>query len=498
MTNPTISSLQKELRIGPSVASRVSQSLDRVRSGSDEIYATPLEAYQNELFKDTMQLVESNADKLDPELKDIEMAQAAKFGPRSIAKPWSERIDSLNAYFDLSKDPDLSKIEQEIANVPRQNLRPTSVNTASTKLKPDTSAGLPFLEKKKFVVRKVAENLSYYLDREDPALLGTRTQEQGKTRNVWMFPIARTLQEMRYFLPLLEFQRERIWRSALRGPEAVDRHIDQIFRSSKAAKRSLVSIDFSSYDASVKPCHQELAFYYFMRLFQLASNSDLEDIRAGVSSIPICTPDGVRYGQHGVPSGTTFTNEVDSVVQWLIGLSSEVVAAFDIQGDDGLYATAHPDVLLRTFSEAGLSVNEEKSVISNHYCVYLQNYYSERYTNEEGIMSGVYPLFRALNRLIFMERWINFSDYEVDGQSYFTIRAFQILENTRNHPLFEDFVKLIYNYDKFKLKYTNSGLKRFRAMERDSRGAGELLSHHYGDVLGKLGNFKVVRLIESL
>lgn len=497
MAYPDSNDLQKKLRVNPSVASRVSQSLDRISAGSNEIYATPLEAYKSELFDRTMQLVENNVDKLDPELKAIELKQAEKFGPRSIAKPWVDRRQSLEDYFELGPDPDFSLIEQDVGSLPLQHLRPASIYSASKVLKPDTSAGLPFMQKKKFVLQKVAETLQYYLDREDPALLGTRTQEQGKTRNVWMFPIATTLQEMRYFLPLLAFQRERAWRSALRGPEAVDAHIDKIIRVSTAAKRPLVSVDFSSYDASVKPRHQEMAFYYFRRLFQPSSYDMLEDIRVRISSIPIVTPDGVRYGQHGVPSGTTFTNELDSVVQWLIALSSEVVDMFDIQGDDGLYATKHPDVLKSAFAEHGLNVNEEKSVISDHYCVYLQNYYSLRYTNKAGVVSGVYPIFRALNRLLYLERWANFEDYDVDGQSYFTIRALQILENTRNHPLFGEFVKLIYDHDKYKLKYTNSGLKRFRVMERSSRGAGELLSHHYGDVLGNLGKFETVKLIES-
>jgi simple sugar transport system substrate-binding protein len=89
-------------------------------------------------------------------------------------------------------------------------------------------------------------------------------------------------------------------------------------------------------------------------------------ILLGALGIGLITPDGVKDGPHGVPSGSTFTLEVNSIAQILIANTFEDIAntEFQVQGDDGAYSTDNPEGLKKHFGEFGLTVNDEKSYIS--------------------------------------------------------------------------------------------------------------------------------------
>jgi hypothetical protein len=264
----------------------------------------------------------SNTNLLTNTLFNIENDNRSKYGPRSLAIPWSDRRSSVLQYFEFSKVknlPDSSLIYG------RGRLRPLKIEAASSYLKSNTNSGLPFLARKSECKESLLSSFSHYLDRRDPCVLFTRTQEGSKTRNVWGFPIADTLNEMRFYQPLLQYQRKESWRSALTGPEQVDRNITRIIMNS--GNRDLLSLDFSSYDATVKTGLQECAFNYISNLFQDRFSDELDYIKFRFNTIGLVTPDGVLEGQHGVPSGSTFTNEVDSIVQFLIAREFDVTKA---------------------------------------------------------------------------------------------------------------------------------------------------------------------------
>ena len=147
-------------------------------------------------------------------------------------------------------------------------LRPLSIEKASLLLKNSTNSGLPWYTKKGDIKQTLVSNFKYYLDRQDPCVLFTRTQEQGKTRNVWGYPSADTLNEMRYYAPLLDYQKKLSWRAALNDPHTVDRGITNLINNAMLSGKKLVSIDFSAYDASVSKELQSAAFDYIKSLFQ--------------------------------------------------------------------------------------------------------------------------------------------------------------------------------------------------------------------------------------
>uniref|UniRef100_A0A2V0R9E5 RdRp n=1 Tax=viral metagenome TaxID=1070528 RepID=A0A2V0R9E5_9ZZZZ len=493
------SALQKQLNISSDVARRLAQTLDRVKEGNSDVLRTPL--FKDMPAEDALSVMDEFMDRqrtqtpLDAELDSLENSQKDKFGPRSIAKPWDERRESIEAYFSPYTGQEITG--PGFAHLNR--LRPISIEKAVGYLKNSTSSGLPYYIKKALVKKRLLRDngMRELLRRKDPCILFTRTQEQGKTRGVWGYPIADTTLEMRYFVPLLELQKKKLWRAALVGPEAVDQQVTELFKRSETDKFQLVSIDFSAYDASIKRPLQALGFGYVKDLFQTSCSTEIDYIQERFATIPLVTPDGIMTGDHGVPSGSTFTNEIDSLVQFILFEKSGVAGDKLIQGDDGLYAVNEPDTLMDYFERHGLKVNTDKSHTSSQFCTFLQNYYSRTYTDGTKLV-GVYPLYRAFNRLLHTERWVDFEEYELDGSDYWSIRAISILENCKNHPYFKEFVKLIAEADRTGLTYSGRGLYNYANMIKQSKGAGELIRNQYGDDVNGLERFETVKILNEI
>jgi hypothetical protein len=432
----------------------------RISSGSDNILINPAfedvsdESATAEIWK----LLDSPL--VNVTLKKIEESNFSKIGPRSIAKPWTERRESLFDYF---------KHEDTTSPLDSSNgrLRPVTPQTAAQSLLSNSSAGLPYM-KPKGVVK--SESLSNY-DKEVgeyACVLYTRTQEGGKTRNVWGYPIADTIEEQRFFLPWLEVEKRFKFRSALNGPEAVDAAITQLL-ASKGQSDSVVCIDFSAYDASISPKHSHNAFSAIASQFQSHYHDDLYQVFRRFITIPVYTPDGEVSGPHGVPSGSSWTNTVDSLVQFAVANGQ-----YDcqIQGDDGVYIVPKSDLssFIERFKTAGLVVNDDKTEVFDEEATYLQRYYSYDYPNSYGHgLGGVYSLFRAFNRIKYLERWTQFGD-AISGADYFALRTITILENCKHHPLFQEFVKLMAHYDGKDLTFSNAGLREYsRIFEAKTR-----------------------------
>ena len=368
-----------------SVKGGVPRLLESVKAGSDKVLLTPFGEQNNpeQLLKDWDKYFQLNHSQMSDELIEIESAQRSKFGPRSIQKNWEERKADVYSYFSDRTLPD-DKIEAIKTVIPiaaklngsTQSLRPLSENNALLYLKNSTNSGLPYYQRKGLIKPHLLSDLSKLSELDEkgmtPCVMFTRTQEQGKTRAVWGYPIYHTLNEMRYFQPFLNLERDFSWRSALGGPEITDTRI-QYLMSQHRDDETFISIDFSAYDASINYQLIQLAMGFINLFFQRKYTDEFVKIATNMSSIGLLTPDGILTGAHGVPSGSTFTNTVDSIVQYLVTLSfyltgectyEEALRILDlssIQGDDGVYVV--PDKLVDSFykhcASFGLNVNSE-------------------------------------------------------------------------------------------------------------------------------------------
>lgn len=482
----------ESLNLSSEVTRRLSLHLKRIELGSNDVYLTPLgkDNDPDSLLADVDNLLSNSSKSFTDNLKSLESQNRDKFGPRSISKPWSERKPSLEDYFS-HQDDDFNN-HLSLPNI-KFNLRPLSASVAVKYLKNSTNSGLPYYCKKAKIKDSLVKDFDYLSSREDSCVLFTRTQEGNKTRNVWGYPAIDTLKEMMYYIPVLNYQKKLKWRSALSGPHKVDVSISEMMRN-RTNESSFVSIDFSAFDASVGRNLQRKSFNYIENLFQ---QSDLSELFHRFNTIGIVTPSGNIVGSHGVPSGATFTNEVDSIAQYLCSLKSGY-DMLEVQGDDGAYLirNSNIDKLMYDFDKSGLKVNHDKSKIADDCVLYLQRLYDRKYSNN-GFIGGIYSIYRALNRLVYQERYNEFQDFGLDGRDYYSIRSISILENCKYHPAFKDFVKYIYNKDKYKLKYSESSVLKYSHFTKDAVGSSGLINQFSDDISG-LSSFETVKLIREL
>jgi len=181
---------------------KLSNILNNTVVGSDKVIMSPVAKRLNNddaILTTYMKFYESLDKSTWPvELLDLEQKQIDKIGPRSIQKPWSERKDSTAHSFDKStatKSCTPGKSPVNIRDVNR--LRPVSEATALKKIKKNTSSGLPLLVPKGDAIAKSNKNERW------PAMLYTRTQEQGKTRDVWGMSLNDILNELPFSFPYL-------------------------------------------------------------------------------------------------------------------------------------------------------------------------------------------------------------------------------------------------------------------------------------------------------
>lgn len=484
---------------------RLSRNNERLTAGSDDVVISPaMKNIEDTEIENFVRETINNSEQFSQYLIDIEESNLAKLGPRSIAKPWSERRSDLEAYF--TDEPLLEKdVFLEYRNSYREQfsidgrLRPVSTETAVDNLESSSAGGLPYL-RKKGDLRK--EGLATERWRGVyPCMIYTRTQEGGKTRNVMGVGISDVIFEMKYHQAFLPTEKNLHWRQAIVSPDAVDLAISRMLNS-MTMKDEIVCLDFSTYDASITPELSGRAFAFICAHFSNNYSSEIYELYERFATIPFYTPDGEYSGNHGVPSGSAFTNTIDSIVQYLVlhdhlgHLRSDTV---QIQGDDGIYLLdgGSSDALIDSFNNSGLVVNADKSdKFANQEGTFLQRYYHPMYTGTHSTYGGVYSIARALLRLKYLEKFIDDvgPEEELTGDDYFVLRAISILENCKYHPHFHDLIDFVRERDKHSLTYSAKGLTAFE--NRADRRSRAEATNQYGDQRG-IESFEVMKYIRS-
>ena len=465
----------------------LSLNSERIVSGSDEVLVSPTYTdIADESIFHALEGILQNCDLTD-QLREIEDSNRSKFGPRSIAKPWEERKESLFAYFN-HQDYDPGSFASE----GNGRLRPLSVEAAAKNSIKSSSAGLPSMRRKGSVldesIRDHADQVGVF-----PCVLFTRTQENGKTRNVWGYPFADTIEEQRFFMPWLELEKRLFFRSALLGPDEVDASVTKLI-AAKTDAHSVMCVDFSSYDASITPEMSWGAFSFIASHFQSGFVSDLYRMYRRFVTVAVASPDGEVSGPHGVPSGSSWTNTVDSLVQWYAAGSPQWC---QIQGDDGIYLVreGERESYEDRFRNAGLELNASKTItFDSSEALFLQRYYHPKYVGRHGL-GGVYSLYRAMHRIKYLERWSNFEQMGISGGDFFALRTITILENCKHHPGFEALVRYAHSLDKFGLKFTREGLIGYSNSQLSRSRAGVLTATNLEKGINE---FETVKLLRTL
>lgn len=460
----------------------------RVTDGSDKVIENP--AYEKLSDDEIIGRIHDILSKfeLTSMLSKVEDSNEAKFGPRSIAQPWGQRKESLQDYYAEKSDYDPGSFEAKSGN-----LRPASMETVSLNLLRSSSAGLPYMVRKGLILKEALMDWKKQVNTY-PCVLYTRTQEQGKTRNIWGYPISDTMFEQTFQIPTLKVERNFPHRKALIGPDAVDDAMTLLLNG-KRREDIVFCADFSAYDASVSTEYSYNAFNSIASLFQAEYHPQLYDVYRRFTTMSILTPDGEWSGPHGVPSGSSFTNTIDSLVQFQIAGEPQ---RCQIQGDDGVYLlnSSDLDLLKERFKTAGLELNPDKSLeFDTQEGVFLQRYFHPDYKSTRGGLGGVYSAMRAFNRIKYLERWTDFQREGIDGSDFFSLRTITILENCKHHPAFEEIVRLAHSFDRKNLAFSKQGLAAYSRSQESKVRAG--VYNQYG-LKGGINNFETMKLLKTL
>lgn len=231
-----------------------------------------------------------------------------------------------------------------------QHIEALSDSELVNSVKMNKSSGLPLLTSK-------AESLTYSLNRyqqilsgiktPNPCIAYKRTQANKKTRLVWGFPLEMTLMEGRFARPLIDqFLKSRTCMAfGLKKPT-----LGALLQLQVGQHKYKYALDYSKFDSSISSHLIHLSFKILSTWFK---KEDLEkygwdQIIKYFITTPIVMPDGNLYTgkRHGVPSGSYFTQMIDSIVNVIIlgALSSKFEMNISwrdlfVLGDDSIFGS---------------------------------------------------------------------------------------------------------------------------------------------------------------
>lgn len=215
----------------------------------------------------------------------------------------------------------------------------------------------------------------------EPCLALARTQEKNKTRLVWGYPFSMTALEGVFARPLIN-----VFKDRYRTPMAFamsDLVLGSKIRSASRKYKYVYSLDMSKFDTSLHPLFTNLAFEAFKSWFNLDQVDEyignyldvFNIVQSYFHTCGIVMPDGNLYSgrKHGVPSGSYFTQLVDSYCNCVIYGAICSIFKFHVDknammvlGDDLLFFCDKKldlDILAkRLHAFLGVNVNSEKSI----------------------------------------------------------------------------------------------------------------------------------------
>ncbi|AKN50624.1 RNA dependent RNA polymerase [Picobirnavirus Equ3] len=291
---------------------------------------------------------------------------------------------------------------------------------------------------------------------EFPAIVLFRNYNQ-KTRIVWMYPMATNIYEGSFTQPL----KEALMKSDLdfiapwRGYDHVLARLSKLYGTGEFLSAS----DFSHTDAHFTKWAILEVYDVIKYAFQEQYWDELKRSMLHVVEIPLIIGENSWIiGDHGVSSGSNWTNDVETYMDFIIAqyltllkLVKEPCMAIgdDISHRRDSYLPDLDEQIAQVCQSMGFDVNAEKVTNQQDWVKFLQRltirgFNSERTYSVEGVeyplLRGIYSTIRALNSSLNPEK---FHSPKLWSKDMFAVRQFMILENCIDHPLFVQFVKFV-------------------------------------------------------
>jgi len=277
-----------------------------------------------------------------------------------------------------------------------------------------------------------------------------------KVRLVHAAPLAMQLLESRYALPIVQALRCDSSRPEVN--QALDVEHGEIFsymsgiqltaviqamiEFAQSSGTEVISMDYSQFDATISSTLIKLGFTV---LFGDPENWDENQqlIVENFTNKRLITPfEGLNevLFRGGVPSGSVFTNLIDTSVNALIAtyVCQDMEFMVRCNGDDGVLVTSEPldlNYLEGRAATLGVDINHDKQAVSPDSCLFNKQYFD---LNTDG------PIPSA-NRIINSMRYYDsmMKGRKVMNASEEIIRTLQLVQMMQFHPCRDEFLALI-------------------------------------------------------
>lgn len=239
---------------------------------------------------------------------------------------------------------------------------------------PNTSAGLPTLREKAEdyprAVRAARRLQAKPKASPPPVILFHRGKNEEEARYVNGYPFEMTLIEGRFFYP---YQQAVIQHHTAYAGGRYDFETCGLLNEIRVKGRFVAEFDYSKFDTSIPVKLSSMAFSIIHDSFVMTEQDerDWERITRYFHTSPLLAPDGYIYSgrRHGVPSGSCFTQVVDSIVnaiclEYVQRVNGFKSARYLVLGDDSVMAVDRPislDDAAIALAELGIRLNVKKS-----------------------------------------------------------------------------------------------------------------------------------------
>ena len=416
-------------------------------------------------WKDHLSALE-NGSQAEQKVFQFDTSQEAKWGPQGEVKPISDLMSIVLEGFGESPTPkafaskNWQSAKNQLVDLLRRSgisqLRPASYQHVVDDMRArdvlESNSGWPMFKRRNIpeVKESSIRDAESGVWKEYPAIALFRNYNT-KTRLVWMFPMAANLVEGSYFQVLYSaFVRNNFtFLSPWVGFSAVRDLVGQTYNKEQ---KFIAASDFSSTDAHFHKAASLEVYDVLAPLFQARYRDGLRESLEHMHTIPLVIgPDRKIVGQHGVSSGSNWTNFVETIFDWIfslyVGMEENEIGYSGLYaiGDDMSWVSARYDdgfagELERLGESVGQVIKAEKTTNERDSVKSLQRLFQRGYNNSTGKIRGVYSTIRALRSSVYPER---FHDPRRWSSDMFCARQFMILENCVDHPLFEEFVKFV-------------------------------------------------------
>uniref|UniRef100_A0A2V0RAA1 RdRp n=1 Tax=viral metagenome TaxID=1070528 RepID=A0A2V0RAA1_9ZZZZ len=520
-----------EAFLTPEAQIRSSGNFERIATGSKPTPRSPLYKKQSAIWiqERWTDILSSVANQDTVGLITYDSTRWPKFGPQGGFPPLSDRMEDLSAYYDnpvkiestlkYTNPTRYWKLVEQVrsdlfgSQRDKRPLTPQSVIDRDRKDgKLTTNSSCPDYSKRGLpdvIANAVADTINGKW-KTYPMILGSRSQ-RGKYRFIFLAPFSLNIREKMFLQPLMDGIRKH-GNPALSAWEGFDDVEAAMNRQQFFKAKRFTARDFKAMDTTCGESVFEFFYDVTHVFFQATYWSDLKEVIMHGISIPVMISlDKLVTGNHGMLSGSGLTNIIETVVSYAVGklieemINSELVGD-QVLGDDGAFSDNATDItdeqLANVIRDAsllfGLVAQTEKQIISDHYTIYLQRYFTENIkVNNTSVVAGCYPSVLALNSAVNPERY---HDPRKWGWEMETLRWIMILENCKRLPYFKDLVKFVQEGDSYKLGvekpgFLDKGINK--TYEEAKTITGFVPSYNQASLDRGIQDYEVVKLLRN-